>query len=128
MSKRVVLVLFVVIVLIGGIILMVVQQTSEPEVKAFEISDYQYYINNFSSEKILGSVMDSEAAKKKAEDLWLELYGNNIKKKKPYQVFFDSKNEIWMIQGTLPLNRAGGVPYLLIEMKTGKVLAVWHDK
>jgi len=127
MRKKIILIVVILMMLIGGILIMHVQ-TNQSKVKSFEVCDYQYYIDNFGSEEILGNVKNSEDARKKAEDLWLELYGENIKKKKTYQVFFDAKNEVWMIRGTLPLNNDGGVPYLLIEKTTGKVLAVWHDK
>lgn len=99
------------------------------EIKSFEVSDYQYYIDNFPSDEILGSVRDAEDAKKKAEELWIELYGRDIKKERPYKVYYDAKNEVWMVEGTLPFYYGdGGVAYILMEKETGKVLAVWHDK
>lgn len=77
------------------------------QIKTFNAEDYQYYIDNFPSEEILGGVTDSEDIKRKAEELWIELYGENVKSKKPYHVFFDPENEIWMVHGSLPWNKEG---------------------
>lgn len=97
-------------------------------VQTFTLADYQDYINKFPSEKNVGNVTESKDVKKKAEKIWLDIYGESITKKKPYEVYFDSKSQVWLVKGTLPYNWYGGVPYILIEAKTGKVLAVWHDK
>lgn len=97
-------------------------------VNRFELSDYQYYIDNFPSERILGKINNSKDAAKKAENVWIELYGEDIKNEKPYQIFYNSQNDVWLIQGSLPPNTLGGVANILIEGSTGKTLAVWHDK
>ncbi len=107
---------------------MVIIRNKSPKVKDFDLNDYQHYIDNFPSEEELGSVIDSKDAIKKAELIWINMYGEIIKKEKPYQVFYDEDNGIWLIQGTLRSNMKGGVANILIQNKTGKVLAVWHEK
>ena len=107
---------------------MVIVQNKSPVVENFKSSDYQYYIDNFSSEENVGSIIDAKDAIKKSEIIWIKLYGENIKKEKPYKVFYDAKSEIWLVQGTLRSNMMGGVANILIDNDTGKVLAVWHDK
>lgn len=94
----------------------------------FNISEYSEVVIQFSSDKIVGTVQDVETAKEKAESIWIELYGDEVKEKKPYIVLFDELNEVWLVQGSLPENKFGGVPYILIQKSDGKVLAVWHDK
>lgn len=126
-KKRIFLLVLILVIFIGGVLMVIIQNKS-PNVNNFEVSDYQYYIDNFSSEENVGSIIDSKDAIKKAELIWIKLYGESIKKEKPYQLFYDSKNEIWLIQGTLRTNVKGGVANILIENSTGKVLAVWHDK
>lgn len=93
-----------------------------------ELSEYQYFIDNFSSDEILGIVDTSKDAVEKTEKIWEKIYGKSVKDKKSYQVSYAPKNEVWLVQGTLTFNKDGGVPCLIIERKTGKVLALWHGK
>ena len=126
-KKNVFLLLLILVIFIGGVFMVIVQNKS-PVVENFKSSDYQYYIDNFSSEENVGSIIDAKDAIKKAEIIWIKLYGENIKKEKPFKVFYDAKSEIWLVQGTLRSNMMGGVANILIDNDTGKVLAVWHDK
>lgn len=119
------LVLFV--AFIGGIPVVIIKNKS-PEIKTFGVSEYQYYIDNFSSEDNLGFISDSEDLLKKVEVIWTKQYGEHIKTQKPYQVFYDEANGVWLVHGTLRSNMTGGVAYILIDNDTGKVLALWHDK
>ena len=49
------LVLF--IAFIGGVLVVIIKNKS-PEIKTFEVSEYQYYIDNFLSEDNLGFISD----------------------------------------------------------------------
>ena len=111
-----------------GVILVVIIKNESPEIKTFEVSEYQYYIDNFSSEDNLGFISDSKDLLKKVEAIWIKRYGKRIKNQKPYQVFYDEANGIWLVQGTLRSDMMGGVANILVDNDTGKVLAVWHDK
>ena len=111
-----------------GVILVVIIKNESPEIKTFEVSEYQYYIDNFSSEDNLGFISDSKDLLKKVEVIWIKQYGKRIKNQKPYQVFYDEANGIWLVQGTLRSDMMGGVANILVDNETGKVLAVWHDK
>ena len=126
-KKNVLLLLLILVIFIGGVF-MVIVQNKPPVVENFKSSDYQYYIDNFPSEENVGSIIDAKDAIKKSEIIWIKLYGENIKKEKPFKVFYDAKSEIWLVQGTLRSNMMGGVANILIDNDTGKVLAVWHDK
>ena len=129
MSKRIsiVLLVLIIVIFIGGVC-MVIFQNKTPDVKEFDLNDYQYYIDNFPSEENVGNITDEKDAIKKAEKIWIKLYGESIKKEKPYQLFYDEKNDVWLVQGTLQSNMKGGVANILIQNETGKVLAVWHDE
>ena len=129
MIKRKNLFIFVVvfIVFIGGVIIVALQNKS-PDIKTFEVSEYQYYIDMFPSEENLGSISDTKDLLKKVEKIWIKEYGERIKEEKPYQVFYDEKNGIWLVQGTLNSDMVGGVANILLENDTGKVLAIWHEK
>ena len=96
--------------------------------ETFSVNDYQYFIDNFPSEINVGTVEDSNDAKKKAETVWTETYGKKVKKNKPYIVLFDSENGVWLVSGSLPSNMMGGVPCILLRRSDGQVLALWHEK
>ena len=129
MLKRKYIFLFAIILitLIGVVIILIIKNRA-PDVKSFDVSQYQYYIDTYPSDKSVGSILDAKDVIVKAENFWIEKYGNGVKKKKPYQVFYDEKNGVWLVKGSLPPNMDGGVPHILIENSTGDVLAVWHDK
>ena len=114
-------------VLIGGIPVIAIQNNT-PTIKTFEVHEYQNYLSNFSSEEKLGAISDIQDLLKKVEMIWIKNYGEHIKKEKPYQIFYDENNEIWLVQGTLRPNMMGGVANIIVEDGTGKVLAIWHDK
>ena len=130
MLKKKVIFLFLLVLfmaLVGGI-LVTINKNKIPETRAFDVSEYQYYIDDCPSEDNLGPISDSKDLLKKVEAIWIKKYGNRIKKQKPYQVFYDEANGIWLVQGTLPSYMMGGVANILVDNDTGKVLAVWHDK
>jgi len=119
----------IIILLFGGVVYMALFDRQEENLREFSLSEYNKYIEKFPYDEILGGIDTQEIAKEKAETVWVEIYGNQIKKeKKPYIVFFDSNNEVWLVTGSLPTDMDGGVPYILIQKSDGKVLAVWHDK
>ena len=126
-KKRIVLLVLIIVILLGGACVILFQNQT-PNVKAFESNDYQYYVDNFPSEENVGNIIDAKDAIKKAEKIWIKLYGESMKKEKPYQVFYDENTGIWLVQGTLRSDMKGGVANILIQNETGKVLAVWHDK
>lgn len=130
MVNRKVLFIFLlvfIVVLIGGI-LLVISKNRTPEIKLFDVSEYQYYIDKFSSENSLGAISNSKDLLKKVEAFWIKEYGEFIKNQKPYQVFYDEVNSVWLVHGTLLSDIDGGVASILVDNDTGKVLAVWHDK
>lgn len=127
--KKCIVIVLVLIAFIVGIVIMVIQnKNNSPDVRTFVVSDYQYYIESFPSEENLGSISNAKDAAIKAETIWIKTYGKCVKKEKPYQIFYDAQNEVWLIQGSLRSNMMGGVANILIENDTGKVLAVWHEK
>ena len=127
MKKKVSIVFCAVALLLIGVIIVMLFANKTPKIKNFDV-DYSYYISEFSSNEVLGKIDNAEIAKEKAESIWRGIYGESIKNEKPYQVFFDATNEVWLVSGTMPRNQKGGVANILIQKSDGKVLAVWHDK
>lgn len=107
---------------------MIIFQNEEDEIGAFRLEDYSQYIQDFPNNTVLGEISTVQEVRKSAEDIWIEIYGDRVTKNKPYNVFYDEENEVWLVTGTSPKSTFGGVPYILIEKADGKVLAVWHDK
>ena len=99
------------------------------QVKNFDVSEYQYEIERFSSEKNVGSIANSKDAIQKAEVVWIEIYGEDVEEEQPYQASYDDQNDVWLVEGTLKgLRHKGGVAKILIEGQSGDVLAVWHEE
>lgn len=85
---------------------------------------------------VLESADSPAVLRKEAQKIWIEKYGLKIRfEQKPYIVFYDPVNEIWLLTGTLPgvgeddgVANMGGTAKMIIEKQTGKVLMIWHDK
>lgn len=126
------LVFILILIVIASISLGFISKSKKKDnsitVESFDVGNYQSFIENSSSEESLGSISNAEDAITKAETVWVKIYGNQVKDEKPYKVFYDKENQIWLITGSLRPNTLGGVAYILLENDTGKVLAVWHDK
>lgn len=115
--------------IVGGIYISFFNKFKTDETLGnFKLTDYSYAIADFPSDKVLGSVDNAQLAKENAEVIWKEIYGESIKDMRPYIVSFDNENQVWLVKGTLQKNWKGGVPYILIQKKDGKVLAIWHTK
>ena len=75
------------------------------KIEEFRIEDYREFIENdeyvYDKFVIEGTIEDESQAKKIAENIWLELYGDSIKKQKPYVVLRDNKKSAWLVHGTM---------------------------
>ena len=79
--RKYILIVFAAAVLAAGIfVILILNKDRAIEVKAFDTGDYQYYIDNFSSEDDVGSITDAADAIKKAEKIWIEAYGKQKRK------------------------------------------------
>lgn len=123
--------IFIISIGIAAIIIsmaFIYKKFNKTKVGTFSINDYKEYIEEFPSDKQTLPIDDAKVALMEAERIWLDIYGKEVKDKKPYKVFWDKDSDTWLIRGSLPKNMDGGVPYILIRKSDGKVLAVWHDK
>ncbi len=101
------------------------------EVKSFSLDEEPYYLlmmEKFPSDKKLGPIATAEEARDSAVKEWVELFGDKVYGKEPYQVFFDADAGVWLVTGSLPKGYVGGVPYIIIRQSDGKILAVWHGQ
>ena len=133
MTRRIKIIIFAVVLFlcITGV-LVVLLQDDPAEIQTFDISEYEYYINTFSSEEYLEPFSDVQGLLTETERIWVNLYGESVKEEKPYQVHYDKQADVWLVCGTIQTApwtiTTGGVAYILVENNSGKVLAVWHEK
>jgi hypothetical protein len=74
-----------------------------------------------------GFVPNEITAIKIAEAVWLPIYGEKVYQNKPYNVKLIKG--VWIIEGTLPSDfTQGGVPYIEVQKKDGKIIKVYHSK
>ena len=128
MMKRrfVILVLFFITIIVS--VNLMVSHNNNMIIRSFSVSEYSYEIEKFPSMEVIGQISDVEELLDKVEMIWIKIYGNRIRKEKPYQVFYDEINGVWLVRGTLHFYSAGGVSCILVKDETGEVLAVWHEK
>jgi len=94
--------------------------TSQPNYN----DSHKYY------DRTKGLVPDKVTAVKIAEIILINIYGENIKKQKPFIVTLKDNN-IWVIQGrwnSKDINLQGGVAYIEIQKSDCKILKVIHGK
>jgi hypothetical protein len=127
MNKNALLLIITIILIVGVLLAGLLFINSNRNVGEFKLSDYQRYLDNYSSDKVTIEIKNAKIAREQSEKIWIEMFGVSIKNKKPYKVFYDKVNKVWLIQGSIPENWDGGIPYILIKTD-GKVLAVWHSK
>ena len=119
------------VLLLSAVILWQVKIAEDPEgaVRECDIATFQREIEEFPFEGNVGPVPDAETAVTKARELWLEKYG--VINGKPYDptggrpimIGYDAKNDCWVVNGTLPKNAFGVVPFAIIQ-GDGTVLAM----
>lgn len=130
--KKILLLICSCVLLIGGIVVTctIIQKN---KVDSFNLSDYKkyinsYYYNNNVIKFRLDPITSSENLKMQAEAIWIKSLGEEIvQNRKPFAVFYDSENDAWLVEGTLPPNYMGGGPHLIV-LSDGEVLAAWIDK
>ena len=71
MKKVFILLLLVIFTGVGTFIII---RNNHHDVKGFELNDYQYYLDNFSSKENVGSIIDTKDAMKKAEAVWISFF------------------------------------------------------
>ncbi|RKX18417.1 MAG: hypothetical protein DRP51_09205 [Candidatus Zixiibacteriota bacterium] len=74
-----------------------------------------------------GCVPDTVTAIQIAETIWLSVYGKSIYERKPFKAELIG-DTLWIVAGCMPNNMLGGVPYIEIQKKDGKVLGLGHGK
>ena len=141
-GKKIITAIFLFAIVCGGVVaVLLAGALRQQQFSPFHYGEYLVQIENYQrrieqgevEETYVGPIEGARDARKKAEEIWLLFY-NNVKKQKPYQVFYDAENGVWLVKGTLrqPLlpfiQRDGGTAYILFRESDGKVLARGHYK
>jgi len=101
-----------------------------PSFENFNFDSYGWLVQEFPLDKILGPIENEEMAKARAEEAWIEVFGERILDMGPFDVLYDELSNVWFLAGTLPPPPpgyvfAGSVPHIFIRGEDGQVLAVW---
>lgn len=130
MGKRRVLLITVAVtvVLLAVIAALIVIALNTAHPFSLQEPHYQRIMQEFASDRIAAPVDSVKEAKQVAQEIWCEIYGTDeILDEKPYVVYYDEAEEVWLVTGTMLPFALGGVAKILIH-KDGAVLAVWHEK
>jgi hypothetical protein len=73
------------------------------------------------------SVPDSDAAIKIARAALIARFGANTQMEEPLVARLKD-NDTWLVQGTLPPGSIGGVGYVEIARKEGRILKIYHEQ
>ena len=131
--------LITVSIIVSIIIFFVVYFNWVTPVKEFDLEDYSYEIEEmpFSffterfpeiSEPVPQPISSAREAVSFARKTW-RLYNKFYSSQKgPFQVYFDSENNAWHVHSSpLPMT-VGGTAGILIDGKTGEIIAMWYEK
>lgn len=132
MKKRTV-VLSCAAICIAAIVILILAlpkfQTESTEVKPFGLNKYRRELAAFPSNKEVGRILDERDVLAKAEQVFLETFGEDVLEEKPFKLYYDEQNKVWLVTGSCPSGSQykGGAAYLLVD-EEGHVLAVWHEE
>ena len=130
MKKALFVIILILIISIISIIVFFFLNNEELSIKEFKITDYQNYLKTqwFSSDIVIDNANDEKALLKEVEKIFINTYGERIKKEKPFKLFYDENSNSWLVCGTISPNQDGGTACIIVDKQTGKVLALWHEK
>ena len=69
---------------------------------------------------------DARTAIKIAEAVWLPIYGKAIYEKSPFAAKL--QGEVWLVEGTSPDDKVGGVLVAAISKESGQIIRISHGK
>ena len=134
MTKRALLIslcIILVIALITGLPLVWYYWIRPLQVDDFVLEDYAYYLEEFSSKKIVGAITNASDAREKGVAVLTDVYSKDvILGEKPFVVNYDENTDSWLISGSKPPVpfMLGGTAHIIINGSDGNVLAIWHEK
>lgn len=123
------------------LITVILGQCALAKVRPFELSEQEDLLQWYEESSLrenhpfltepVGPIENAKTAKKVAEDVWLQIYGETAKDQKPYEVYYDEENSVWCVCGTASIfesETTDGVVMILLQAETGEILAVGQSK
>lgn len=110
------------------------------DIQSFDLGEYEGKITHrtpkikLGEDVFFGETATPKAAAQNAEEIWSKVYGERCQEEKPYKIYYDDKNETWLVTGsfysyTKKYNSKGsvlgGLCYAIIDKVSGKLLAIW---
>ena len=94
----------------------------------FDLADYDWFIELSPPEQeiMLKEIPNWRDARAQAIEIWVEHYGEGIYNSRPFNVFFDKKNDVWLVKGTVVPFIFGRTPFVIMQKSDGKVLAIGY--
>lgn len=100
----------------------------------FDLTDYQWAIDDFPFNEKVEEISDGAAAAEKAKLMWLQEFGDEDQDGvitdpslgRPVEVYYTESQDCWLVKGTLPAGWLGAVPCAIIQ-GDGTFLALWRD-
>jgi hypothetical lipoprotein len=115
-------------ILIFGILMFLIKCTTNDKKnnKVFQtIHNEEYILSSDQSQDVNKETYNKVIFL--AEREWVKIYGNKIYSNKPFIVKIKN-DSIWSVEGTLPVDFDGGVPYAEINIKTFEISNITHGK
>jgi len=72
------------------------------------------------------AVPDEETALKRAEDVFVVVYGEEALSDISFTVAYDESKKVWFVIGNLPPGTVGGAPEAAIRKRDGMILSIFH--
>ena len=112
----------------------------------FDLSLYGWFLENHSSDIVLGPIENEKMALERAVEAWVELFSctsgvewtewwrwrlleYDWTETRPYAILYDESSDVWYLAGVPPEDSILlSVPYILIRGSDGQVLAAWQDQ
>lgn len=135
LKKKIVFLIIIIGLIIPLIIYINVQIKDYSRQKlTFSLEDYQVYIDDAKGKNIkekTDKISNDEEAAKVADSFFVDKYGKEILKERPWIAKYDESTKSWLIEGTLHCSQfhdcTGGVASMIVD-EQGNVIAYWHGK
>ena len=97
-------------------------------IKNFTLTNYKQYIEQFSIERSIGRFISVRTLYNRSKKIWVEKFGGRFEdNRRNVSLFYDKQEGVWLVSKRIFNGATEEVAHILVEEKTGKVLAVWRE-
>ena len=99
------------------------------KIKNFTLTNYKQYIEKFSVDESLGRFFTVRTLYNRSKKIWVKKFGGRFEdNRRNVSMFYDKQEGIWLVSKRIFNGATEEVAHILVEEKTGKVLAVWRGE